>query len=203
MPLIADNRIIFAGTNRGVVCLSRKSGKLIWKYEPYSDREESFFSEPIEYNGYLFLLNFEGSLHKVSTKSGKLKYCVKLILEKSGYFYANPALKSGKIYAISNNGCLVCADMNSGGVIWTASLSEGSVHALQVSRNSLVIQVKTCIFVANLKSKKIESFKFNSIVDFWVKKEVFYVLDKKSNDSSSTVLFEYKKKRKSYLNFPD
>ena len=136
-PMAADGRVFFGGGADGIYCVDAETGEQIWRY-PGIHVDAS----PAVYNGSVYAGTGYGdmSIYCLDADTGARKWTLPL-----GYpIWGSPSLSSGRAYfGIGNgnflesdeepHGKVICADANTGEIIWRYEVSDSVLTAVALS----------------------------------------------------------------------
>jgi outer membrane protein assembly factor BamB len=158
----SEGKLLFVGTSDGVVWSLDLSGKTIWKKKI----KGTIHSKPLLVESIKLLIvgTIGGTLYGLDAKTGKTKWK----FQGFGSFMGNFSYKSGVVYATTSKNMLYAITSDRGELHWSKrnetiegftvkghsspvikgkmlymGLSDGRIHALDISKRGLVVWTKT------------------------------------------------------------
>lgn len=118
-PLIMDNKLFWAGQDKGFVAMNAETGAILWK--DTINFANGTYDSPVGFKGKVFIStnSFSDPLSKkllaLDAADGNILW------QKNNFYTSNrsskPITEDGKLYAASND-TLYCFDISNGNVIW-------------------------------------------------------------------------------------
>ena len=120
-PIVVDGRLYFIDNDGVYVCLSAKTGKVIWKKQLASLNASS----PAYFKGVLYSVSLSpGQALAVRARDGKVLWRKPL----DGRAESSPLVQKGRMYFGNEAGQLLALDIKDGSTVWETGLG-GSVKA--------------------------------------------------------------------------
>jgi outer membrane protein assembly factor BamB len=132
--MTGPGRVAVIGQSMGSIhCIDTTTGKRVWKGEPTSRCDGS----PAAVDDKIIFGNCDAALHVYSASDGsKLR---SIALDEGGQVAAGVAVRGHIAIVGTHGGSIVCADMDSGTIIWTFAAQDSFTHATPVSDGKNVI----------------------------------------------------------------
>lgn len=151
-PLIMNNKIFWAGQDKGLVALNAETGDIVWA--DTLNFNNGTYDSPVGYAGKIFISknNYinpsERSLLALDAETGNI------IWQKNNFYTSNrsskPIHESGNLYAATND-TLYCFDINDGTVIWQKAgkysnmlIDYNGLRLFAARSDSAIIEVMYC-----------------------------------------------------------
>ena len=126
-PIVTGDRLLVASANGSLKMLSRKDGSVAWSYDARKDSPEAaFHHRPVLVDG--LILNATeakgaGNVYAFDASSGKVVWKHELAADPNsgaGGSATEVIQRDGHVYAIGQDGMMVCLDLKTGNKIWQA-----------------------------------------------------------------------------------
>jgi outer membrane protein assembly factor BamB len=131
-PVVVGNRVYLASMDHHIYCLDTANGQLVWQ----QDVSSAIPSNPVVANGLVYFGALDSNLYAVNADTGDIAWTFSPPTTEflgrqfpaGRWFWGEPAVADGTVYAGSLAGTVYALNADSGTLVWQHELT-GSVRA--------------------------------------------------------------------------
>lgn len=164
--IVASRKFICGNSNKEVFLLGLRSGKIIWKFQPYdsSQSDAEIYSKPILHRDRVYFGDAYGFLYCLMAKTGKLAWKRKVSKGRLG-INASPLGYKDLIFVTTTSNIMAAYDFKEGFLAWRVKLPDISLNRSILYKNCLVAIGESSLSFVSLSGKKQKKINCEKIVN--------------------------------------
>ena len=144
-PFAAKDAVLI-NSSQQLLSLDPSSGRLNWRFRPYSREREWFYSEPAVGEDEVVFSDNDGVIHCVSLSTGAINWQVKA--SEKGYA-TTPLIEMGRLISLSRDNEITGHNIQDGKLLWRLPVQDAWVEQILPYRETCLVHVKDALLLVD------------------------------------------------------